>query len=241
MEELHRIMAMNIQSLRLRSGMTQQELGEQLNYTDKAVSKWERGESAPDVAVLKKLAGIFGVTLDYLVTDHRAEPEPVEDEGRISDGEFSEVELIAVNGSASGVMPSPALRQEPPSRFNNLASVYGVTPGHFTVALMSAAGVWLAAVITYVVLSIFLPSFEKAWICFVFAVPASILVLLIFNLIWGEMRYSFTLMSLLLWTGLASVFLFFLDKQQNWVLFLIGVPAQLLLLLWSKFYKRKAN
>ena len=73
-----------------------------------------------------------------------------------------------------------------------------------------------------------------------FAVPASILVLLIFNLLWGEMRYSFTLMSLLLWTGLASVFIFFMDRQQYWILFLIGLPAQVLLILWSKFYKRKS-
>ena len=244
MEELRRIMAINIQGLRLRSGMTQQELADKLNYTDKAISKWERGESAPDVSVLKKLAGIFGVTLDYLVTDHRNEPEPIEDEAPLSEGEYNEVELVAVKNaelSYGSPAPAPAENDLQQSRFANLASVFGYTPGHFNVALMSAAGVWLAAVITYVVLSVFLPSFEKSWLCFVFAVPASIAVLLIFNLIWGEMRYSFTLMSLLLWTGLASVFLFFSEQKQHWKLFLIGLPAQILLILWSKFYKRKAN
>jgi transcriptional regulator with XRE-family HTH domain len=47
--------------------MTQLELAERLNYSDKAVSKWERGESVPDVVTLVQLAREFGVTLDQLV------------------------------------------------------------------------------------------------------------------------------------------------------------------------------
>lgn len=47
--------------------MTQMELGEKLNYSDKTVSKWERGESTPDVSVLVEMADLFGVSLDYLV------------------------------------------------------------------------------------------------------------------------------------------------------------------------------
>lgn len=47
--------------------MTQAELGERLNYSDKAVSKWERGESVPDISVLVEIAELFGVTLDSLV------------------------------------------------------------------------------------------------------------------------------------------------------------------------------
>lgn len=244
MEEIRRNIAANIQRLRVGSGMTQQELGEYLNYTDKAVSKWERGESVPDVGVLLKIANLFGVTLDHLVTDHKHDDEQVLDKGEeISDAEFSELRMVVGRYGEGAVAPrtSEAVPQEDPSqtKFANLASVFGYTPGKFSVALMSAASVWLAAVITYVVLSVFVPSFDKAWICFVFAVPASLIVLLIFNLIWGEMRYSFTLMSALLWTALGSVFVFFLDKGQNWILFLIGIPAQILLLLWSRLVKRR--
>ena len=47
--------------------MTQAELGEKLNYSDKTISKWERGESAPDISVLVEIAELFGVTLDSLV------------------------------------------------------------------------------------------------------------------------------------------------------------------------------
>ncbi len=48
--------------------MTQSELAQKLNYTDKAISKWERGESIPDAVILKKIADIFGVSIDYLFT-----------------------------------------------------------------------------------------------------------------------------------------------------------------------------
>lgn len=59
--------AKNISELRLQNNMTQLELGERLNYSDKTISKWERGESTPDISVLIEIAELFGVTLDELV------------------------------------------------------------------------------------------------------------------------------------------------------------------------------
>ena len=53
-----------IRECRRKAGMTQAELGEQLNYSDKSISKWERGEAIPDAAVLKRMSEIFGVTID---------------------------------------------------------------------------------------------------------------------------------------------------------------------------------
>ena len=50
--------------------LTQIELAEKINYSDKAVSKWERGESIPDVSVLLELSKLFGVSIDFLVTEH---------------------------------------------------------------------------------------------------------------------------------------------------------------------------
>ena len=47
--------------------LTQIELAEKINYSDKAISKWERGESIPDVSVLLNLAKLFGVNIDFLV------------------------------------------------------------------------------------------------------------------------------------------------------------------------------
>jgi transcriptional regulator with XRE-family HTH domain len=76
-EDLKQILAKNITALRQASRMTQLELAEKLNYSDKAISKWERGESIPDVTVLKAIADLFGVTLDYLLEeDHGEKPKP---------------------------------------------------------------------------------------------------------------------------------------------------------------------
>lgn len=62
-----------IVSLRKEKGMTQLELAEQMGVTDKAVSKWERDLSCPDVASLPKLAQILGVTIDTLMNSRPAE------------------------------------------------------------------------------------------------------------------------------------------------------------------------
>ena len=65
----------NIAAYRKRSGLTQAGLAEKLNYSDKAVSKWERGESVPDVVTLVQLAEQFGVTVNDLLVDPNALPE----------------------------------------------------------------------------------------------------------------------------------------------------------------------
>ena len=67
MEDLKAIIADNINQLRRDAGLTQLELAERLNYSDKAISKWERGESIPDIVTLKAVADEFGVSVDYLL------------------------------------------------------------------------------------------------------------------------------------------------------------------------------
>ena len=56
-----------IYEMRTRKNLTQKELAEKCNVTDKAVSKWERGEGCPDVTVLPKLAEIFGIEVESLM------------------------------------------------------------------------------------------------------------------------------------------------------------------------------
>ena len=76
MDDLKVITASNIINLRTAKGMTQAELGELLNYSDKSVSKWERAEAVPDAYVLKKMSGIFGVSVDYLLNSHDSWERP---------------------------------------------------------------------------------------------------------------------------------------------------------------------
>ena len=74
--DMKRVIAKNMTELRLAKGMTQLQVAERLNYSDKAVSKWERAESIPDICILKEIADLYGVTLDYLVNEkHRLDLE----------------------------------------------------------------------------------------------------------------------------------------------------------------------
>lgn len=66
-EKLKEQIGNNIASFRKQRVMTQAELAEKLNYSDKAVSKWERGESVPDVMTLAQIAELFGVGIDTLI------------------------------------------------------------------------------------------------------------------------------------------------------------------------------
>ena len=61
--------ANRLSDLRRASGMTQLELAQKLNYSDKSVSKWERAEGVPDIYVAKHIADIFEVSVDYLLSD----------------------------------------------------------------------------------------------------------------------------------------------------------------------------
>ena len=74
-EKIKLFIGKNIAAYRKRSGLTQAGLADKLNYSDKAVSKWERGESTPDIITLAQLAEQFGVTVNELIQDPNALPE----------------------------------------------------------------------------------------------------------------------------------------------------------------------
>ena len=78
MKDVKSNVAKNITELRILNNMTQMELGEKLNYSDKTISKWERAESSPDISVLVDMADLFGVTLDYLVRSENIEEAVVD-------------------------------------------------------------------------------------------------------------------------------------------------------------------
>ena len=73
-EKLKYQIGANIAAHRKNAGLTQAGLAEKLNYSDKAVSKWERGESIPDVLTIMQLAELFGITVNDLLSDPNALP-----------------------------------------------------------------------------------------------------------------------------------------------------------------------
>lgn len=82
MEELKQIIAKNLISFRTSAGITQSELAEKINYSDKSVSKWERGLGVPDIFVLQTLACLFGVKVDdFLVENENSSKVIIKDSG----------------------------------------------------------------------------------------------------------------------------------------------------------------
>ena len=65
--DLKSVIAKNLIKYRKEKGFTQQELAEILNYSDKSISKWERGEGVPDIYILKQIAELYGVTVNDII------------------------------------------------------------------------------------------------------------------------------------------------------------------------------
>lgn len=191
MDDLKPIIAGNMIELRKSMHLTQAELAEKLNYSDKAVSKWERAESIPDVAVLKQIADLFGVTVDYLLTlDHSAHQA----EGRVQTAQERKNKLL--------------------------------------ITLLATSLVWLIATMVFVYMGIYFNDIHNLWIIFVYAVPLTMVIFLIFNSIWGKKSRNFLIITVLVWSVLLSVYLT-LYSYNLWLIFIIGIPAQFIIFFWS--------
>lgn len=75
MEELNKIIGNNLTFLRKKAGLTQLEFGEKFSYSDKTVSKWEKGEVVPNVETLKQIADYHGVSVDFILKEHDSEED----------------------------------------------------------------------------------------------------------------------------------------------------------------------
>ena len=95
MNDIKSIVAKNISELRQAKGLTQLELAEKLNYSDKAISKWEHGDSLPDITVLVEIADLFGVELDYLVRAEHTKEE-IKKESRKPKYSFGVITAVAI-------------------------------------------------------------------------------------------------------------------------------------------------
>ena len=199
MEDLKPIIAKNLTALRQNAKLTQSELAERLNYSDKAISKWERAESLPDITVLKAIADLCGVPRDYLVREEHEVPET-----------------------------PPA--QQP---------VAAPSRNHRVITTLSILIVWFVATLAYVLMDMIAPALLVRYIVFVYALPVSMIVWLVFNSIWFNRRRNFPIISLMMWTGLASVVLtLYAFGIGSWQLLLLGIPGQIAIWLWSKLQYR---
>jgi len=77
MEELNKVVAKNLIKYRNLEGFSQAELAKKINYSDKTISKWEKGDSLPDLAVLVKLTEIYKIDINEFLNDKTEEQEIV--------------------------------------------------------------------------------------------------------------------------------------------------------------------
>ncbi len=188
MEQFRKTVAKNIAELRVANGYTQFELGEKINYSDKAVSKWERGESVPDAYVLKKLAGIFEVSVDYLLEEH----------------------------------PDDAKKPKARNKYKTITQISFL--GTYTLAFFVFIVLWLCGI--------------NEWQIFVYAIPVSMIVLIVENALWGNRILSFLYISALVWGIISAVYVAFLSYNW-WLLFLLGIPAEIIIWLCFRLKSRK--
>ena len=197
LSELKLISASNIIKLRTGAGLTQAELGEKLNYSDKTISKWERGEAIPDAYVLTQMAEIFGVTVDYLLSSHDAweSPEQQEEKERKQEEHRYSVNMIIA------------------------ISVLGV----WTMALTNFVMLWLFDIIL--------------WETFVVALPVSILTYMVLICVFRRRRHlQFVIAAFVL--SLFILLYFTLPMQKPWQLFLIAIPAEIIVFLSCNIRRR---
>ena len=209
-EKLRKQIGANIASYRKRNGMTQARLAEKLNYSDKAVSKWERGESVPDVMTLVQLSELFEVTVNDLLQDPNELPE--------NPGRMERVMGAAVEKTLK--------RKANKTIILMLSSllVWSVALLIFVVlSMLDVPKSWLAFFYAVPADAIVMLSLRSAWRDFRWNRA------LISVIMWGTLISLFASMVVLvnpmLWTKI-------------WRVFLLGVPGQAAILLWFEIYRK---
>ena len=187
-KDIKQIIAKNLANLRKNKKITQTELAEQFGYSDKAISKWENGDTLPDIQTLYQLCEFYNVTLDFLVSEQS----------------FDE-KIIYINHLNKRVIINNSL-----------------------IELLYCSFVWILAVIIYVYLYTF--SEINYWQIFIWALPATTIVMLLFTKVWKQKLYTFIVRSLFFWTLVTACYIQFIEYN-IWPLFFLMIPIQVALIL----------
>lgn len=196
MENIKDIIADNLVKLRKEHKLTQLELAEKLNYSDKAISRWEKGEVTPDIETLLNICNLYNISIEDIT--------------------------------------------KPQSNPKQLTKRY-----HFEIrnkliiTLLAISLVWFIATLVFVYSKITIH--KTFWQAFVWAIPISCILGIIFNSIWGKRKYMFVIISLLIWSLIASIYIQMLTIYNFYLIFFLGIPLQIATILWSLLKPRKAK
>jgi transcriptional regulator with XRE-family HTH domain len=165
--------ANRLNDLRRGSGMTQLELAQKLNYSDKSVSKWERAEGVPDLYVVTQIADIFEVSVDDLLSD------------------------------------KPFRR-------------HFISRNKLLVTFLALSVPWLLATLANWILGLVFEDLSL-WRLYIYAIPVTAVVALIFTCIWWKKIWQFLSVSAIIWSVPTSIFISFNLPKNEFVYIVAGV------------------
>lgn len=187
-EKLREYFARNLAHYRKALGLTQIELAEKLNYSDKSISKWERGDGLPDLAVTAQLAEIFGLTVNDLISE------------------------------------------KPRRRLMT-------TRNKIIITMLSMGIAWLVATILFFLCEIIFPEVKGWWLFYIYAIPISAVVGIVFSCIWWKKIHLLASISTLIWSAALCVMLT-VSVPKIYLIFIVAAVLQILTILWFLIKKQ---
>ena len=191
-EKLREYFARNLAYYRKALGLTQIELAEKLNYSDKSDSKWERGDGLPDLAVTVQIAEIFGLSVNDLVAEK----------------------------------PRRKLM---------------TTRNKIIITLLSMGVAWLVATVLFFLCEIIFPEVSVWWLFYIYAIPISAVVGIVFSCIWWKKIHIFAAISTLIWSVALCVMLTVsvaASVPKISLIFIVAAVVQILAVLWFLIKKQ---
>lgn len=181
---LRRTVSKNIAAYRKAHKDTQLSLAEKLNYSDKSISKWERGESLPDIYILTRIADLYGITVSNLIGE---EEPPKEDRPQY----------------------------------------------HRFILILSIALTFAVATLVFFLFVVFDIAYP-AWLFFIYALPVSSILAIVFTSLWWGLLWQGVSTSALVWSLGLSLYLS-LPVPNLGLIFVVCAAAQVLVVLWELF------
>ena len=184
--------AKNLTHYRKALGLTQGELAEKLNYSDKSISKWERGDGLPDLMVTAQIAEIFGLTVNDLIAE------------------------------------------KPRRRLMT-------TRNKIIITLLSMGVAWLLATILFFLFEIIMSDAYNWLLLYIYAIPISAIVGIVFSCIWWKKIHLFASISTLIWsvaTGIMLTVSAVVNQPKIHLIFIVAAVLQVLTVLWFLIKKQ---
>lgn len=183
-EKIKKNFSRNIVHFRKQAKLTQAKFASKLNYSFQAVSKWEKGQSIPDLVTCSKIAEFFGVPINSLISENKVFIIPKQ---RIQKSIFITILSIALNWFIfSSLFAIPIILG-----YNN----------------------------------------PNAWLLFIYAIPSSAIILLVFSTLWFKKIVELIAVSFIIWGIGLGIFLSF-QGNMIWLIFVICGILQIITILW---------